>query len=360
VKPLRLYGADRSYYTGKVRPALRAKRVHFEEVLADREAYQDIRRRTGLLFIPVVITPEDETWQDTSEILDALEARFPAPALFPATPVQRIVAYLLELYADEFLILPAMHHRWTAAESEADARRAFAALSGDRETADRFADRMSGSLESLGVVEATIPAIEAHLDELLGHMEAIFADQDFLLGSQPSLADCALMGPFYAHLYLDLAPGQVLRERWLRVSRWIERMNHPRPEAFAGFLGDDALHPRLNAILELVGADAVPLLLDAVGAFEGWVDAQAGDAAPPPRIVGFHDTGLRGIPVSRYTGPYTAWMVQRPLDAYAALSADERGAVDRALAGTGCERLLAHAPRYRLGKRDFQLVFEGD
>jgi glutathione S-transferase len=164
MKPFRLYGAERSYFTGKVRPALRAKRLHFEEILADREAYEDIRRRTGLLFIPVVVTPEDETWQDTSEILDALEARFPSPALIPATPVQRVVAYLLELYADEFLILPAMHYRWTAPESEADARRAFAALSANRENADRFADRMSGSLPSLVVVEATIPAIEAHLD----------------------------------------------------------------------------------------------------------------------------------------------------------------------------------------------------
>jgi hypothetical protein len=111
-------------------------------------------------------------------------------------------------------------------------------------------------------------------------MEAIFADWDFLLGSQPSLADCALMGPFYAHLYLDLAPGQILHERAPRVSHWIELMNHPRPEAFAGFLPDDALHPSLVAILELVGTDAA--------------------------------------------------------------------------------RLLAHAPRHRLAKRDFQLGFEGD
>jgi hypothetical protein len=144
------------------------------------------------------------------------------------------------------------------------------------------------------------------------------------------------------------------------VSHWIELMNHPRPEAVAGFLPDDALHPSLLAILELVGSDAARLLLDAVRAFEGWADARPVDAALPPRIVGFHDTELRGVPISRYTGPYTAWMLQRPLDAYGALSADERRDVDRALAGTGCERLLAHAPRHRLAKRDYQLVFEHD
>ena len=48
--------------------------------------------RTGLAFIPIVVTPEDETWQDTSEILDELEARIPSRALYPTTPVQRVVA----------------------------------------------------------------------------------------------------------------------------------------------------------------------------------------------------------------------------------------------------------------------------
>jgi hypothetical protein len=33
IEPFRLYGAERSYFTGKVRPALRAKRLYFEEVL---------------------------------------------------------------------------------------------------------------------------------------------------------------------------------------------------------------------------------------------------------------------------------------------------------------------------------------
>ena len=56
--------------------------------------------------------------------------------------------------------------------------------------------------------------------------------------------------------------------------------------------------------------------------------------------------------------PYTLWMVQRPLDAYAALGAAERAQVDRALAGTGWEALLACRPRHRMGKRGNQLALE--
>jgi len=353
-----LYGAERSYFTGKVRPAFRAKRVPVEEILPTKAVYDDIRRRTDLLFIPVVVTPEDDTWQDTSEILDRLEARFPEPALYPTTPRQRIASYLLELYADEFMILPAMHYRWSTPESERDARDAFAAMSGDPVRANRFADRMHGSIQALGVCEATAPVIEAHFADLLELLETIFADQPFLLGGQPSLADCALMGPLYAHLYLDLRPGPLLRGTAPRVANWIERMNHPDTRAFSGFLPDDALHPSLRTLLGLVGRDAVPVLLDTVRAVEAWADEHGVPGEEPPRVLGFHETTLRGVPFPRYTSAYALWMVQRSLDAYAALGDGARRSVEEALATTGCLDLLTLAPRHRFGKHGFALVTE--
>jgi len=355
-----LYGAERSYFTGKVRPALRAKRVYFEELLANRDVYRDIQRRTGLGFIPVVVTPEDETWQDTSEILDQLEASVPTPALVPRTPVQRVVAYLLELYGDEFMILPAMHYRWTAPESDRDARGSFAVVTGNLEASNAFADRMSGALPFLGVNEATVPAIEAHLKELLEYLGAVFADQEFLLGDQMSLGDCGLMGPFYGHLYLDRTPGDLVRWTAPRVAHWIERMNHPNPRAFTGFLAGDALHDGVRSVLELIGRDAVPFLLDIVRAFETWADANATShgAEELPRAIGMHATQLRGVEFQRGTSSYTLWMLQRVLDAYRDLDEAERKQVDAVLAGTGCEALLAYEPRHRLGKRDFKLVFE--
>lgn len=355
----RFYGAEISYFSAKVRPALRFKGVPFAEIIPTPEAYRDvIRPRTGLSFIPVVITPDDETWQDTSEILDALEAREPEPALYPATPVQRVVSYLLELYADEFLILPAMHYRWSFPESEAKARADFAAQGGDRDASARFADRMKGSLPLLGVGPASIPGIEAHLRELLGLLSAHFSAHPFLLGGRPSLADCALMGPLYAHLYCDAVPGRLLRETALPVCMWIERMNRPDPDAPGAWLPDDALAPTLRPLLSLVGRDAAPLLLDGVRAVEAWAKAASPLPEEPPRGVGLHETRLRGAAFQRFTSPYTLWMLQRPQDAHRVLGARERAAVDAALAGTGLETLLAHVSPLRLGKRRFRLVFE--
>jgi glutathione S-transferase len=354
-RPFRFIGAERSYFAGKARPAFRAKRLYFEEILPTKRAMREIKQRTGLSFLPTVVTPEDETWQDTSDIIDALERRFPEPALLPATPVQRIVSYLVELYADEFLLIPAMHYRWSTPEGARDARDAFAASSGDVESAYRFASKMAGTLTGLGVVPETIPAIEAHVRELMDSLDAVLRDQSFLLGEQMSMGDCALMGPFYGHLFLDVVPGPILRERAPRIAFWVERMNHPDPSSFTGFRPNDALHPALREVLELIGRDAGPILLDTVADFERWADAQPAEGFDPPRAISFHRTRLRGVDVSRYTSSYTLWMLQRPLDAYHALGERERAAVDEALAGTGCEAILAYRPRHRVDKQSYKL-----
>jgi glutathione S-transferase len=354
----RFYGSEVSYFTGKVRPALRVKRVPHAEVLATPRVYREvIRARTGLAFIPIVVTPEDETWQDTSDILDALEARYPEPALYPRTPVQKIVALLWELFADEFLITSAMHYRWSFPESVAKARADFASTNGDPVGAGKFADRMSGVLPGLGVVPETIPAIEAYTADLLDDLERHFAEQPFLLGGHPSLADCALMGPFYAHLYLDAVPGKLLRQRAPRTCHWIERMNHPDPDDMGPWLAGDALAPTMRALLARLARDGAPYVLDTVRAFESWADARPAGTTEPPRAVGFHQTSLRDVSVGRYTSPYTLWMLQRVLDPYRSLGDAERAAVDRALASTGCDAFLSYVPRHRLEKRDFKLAF---
>jgi len=355
----RFYATEISYFSAKVRPALRYKGVPFVEILPTPEAFREvILPRTGLGFIPVIVTPDDETWQDTSEILDALETRLPDPPLYPKGPVQRIASALLELYADEMLVLPAMHYRWSFPESVAKARSDFAASSGNAETARLFADRMSGSIRALGVVPESVAAIEAHTRELLARLETHFEAQPYLLGGRPSLGDCSLMGPLYAHLYLDAVPGRLLRETAPRTCHWIERMNHPEPNAPGEWLTADALAPTLHDLLTLVGSDAVPLLLDTVHDFERWADAHGKTGEAPPRAVGFHATRLRGAAFQRYTSPYALWMVQRVLDPYGRLSVAERLAVDRALAGTGCEAFLACEPRHRVGKKGFSLVLE--
>ena len=70
-----LLGSQISYFTGKARAYLRWKGVPFREELATRDVYKSIiLPRVGWAVVPVLITPDGETVQDTSDIIDHVEA----------------------------------------------------------------------------------------------------------------------------------------------------------------------------------------------------------------------------------------------------------------------------------------------
>lgn len=355
----RFYAAEISYFSGKPRPALRYKQVPFDEILPTPQAYREIiRPRTGLSQIPVLVTPEDDVLQDSSVILDELERRFPEPPLYPTSPCQRLLGYLLEMYVDEFLMIPAVHYRWSYEESTAKALADFAAASGDAGSAGEFAGNVQGFTRMVGVSPETTPAIESHTRDLLAAFEAHLAVAPYVLGGRPSLGDCALMGPLYAHFYLDAVPGRLLRETAPRVCHWIERMNHPDPRSFSEWSPGDAIPATIRPLLELAGRDAVPFVLDVARAFERWAAETTAREGFLPRVVGVHSTSLRGISFERITTPYTQWMVQRVTDVYHGLDAAERRAVDATFAGTGFEPLLAFVPRWRVRRSPCRLVLE--
>jgi hypothetical protein len=179
-----------------------------------------------------------------------------------------------------------------------------------------------------------------------------------VLGSRPSLADCALMGPFYAHFYLDAVPGRLVRERGRRLCHWIERMNHPDSRHRGAWIPGDAIPPTFRPVVELAGRDAVPFVLDVARACEAWADRHGPTDEFLPRVVGTVRTALGGVAVERITTPYTLWMVQRVADAYRQLATPERAAVDRAFAGTGYEAVFAYEPRWRVRRNPCRLVLE--
>jgi hypothetical protein len=149
-----------------------------------------------------------------------------------------------------------------------------------------------------------------------------------------------------------------MREIAPRVCHWIERMNHPDPQAMGAWVPDDAVPPTMRPILELAGRDAVPFVVDTGRAFERWADETSVAEGFLPRIVGMHRTRLRGVDFERVTTPYTMWMVQRVTDVYRGLSTTERAAVDAMVAGTGFEALLGYVPRRRVRRNPCNLVLE--
>jgi glutathione S-transferase len=352
-EPWIFMGVDRSHFSAKLRPALRYKQIHHVEYPPDP---QRIAERTGVGFVPVLFSPEDEVFQDTTDIIDVLENRFPAPPLIPGG-TDGVLCRLFELYADEFFPTVSMRTRWAYQENEAELRRAFAAFTGNVERGNSVADLMSSYLPMLGVTAETIPAIDAHTDAMLAALDRHFAEHPFLLGERLSLADCALMGPLYAHLYLDRVTRKKLYDESIQVCMWIERCNRPVPAQMGECFGGEC-PGTLENVLGLIGQDAAPLLGALESGFCDWAAAHAAAGEEPPRIVGEYVSALRNVPFTAGVRPYVAWKMQRLRTAQAEGGADAQARTERVMAAAGCGSLLS-APdnTAKLEKASFKLVF---
>jgi len=107
----RLYSWEHSYFSGKARAYLRYKdrcgalSDGFEDVLASVDLVQGLLLpKSGSGAVPQLEAP-DGTWvQDSSEIIDFVEARHPLALVVPdpvAAPRQALVAHLVELTGEQ-------------------------------------------------------------------------------------------------------------------------------------------------------------------------------------------------------------------------------------------------------------------
>lgn len=317
----RMYGAEFSLYSGKLRSYLRKKGLDFEEIHPSILTYKRfIVPRTGAGYIPVLRTPEDEVLQDTTEIIDFLEARHSEHSVYPRTPVQRLVALLLEVYGDEWLIIPAMHYRWNfPEENQPFIHDEFGGLLFPwfpnvvrRILGRRIGKRFAGFVPALGITEDTRSAVEASWLALLADLDRHFAEHPFLLGDRPCIGDFGLIGPMYAHLYRDPLPGRLMRERAPNVCAWVERMMLAEPAA-GDFHADDEIPETLMPVLRRMAAEQVPVLMDTARRLAEWY-ADNPDAGRIPRSLGRHRFRIDGAEGERAVLPFSLWMLQRPMD----------------------------------------------
>lgn len=356
-----LYGADHSLYTGKARAYMRYKNLNWREVTASREIYKSvILPKIGAPIVPVLETSDGRYVQDTTDIIDFLEAAHPEVSVYPDTPVQKLVALMLELYGDEWLVMPAMHYRW----SVLDQQREFifsefgktsapgASLEEQLEIGERTSRMFSGSVPMLGVTAATIPAIEAVYLEMLGQLDTHFSQYDFLLGSRPSIGDFGLVGPLYAHLGRDPVPKALMQERAPNVFAWVARMNNPAPLS-GEFLADDEIPGTLLPVLQTMCRDQLPEVLDVIRHNAAWLEEHPGDNIP--RVLGMHPFNTGPASGERYIHSYAQWMFQRPYSHYHALSSAERAAADLLLTSAGGYEALNVEIKHWLARKPGQL-----
>jgi glutathione S-transferase len=233
--PFRLFGADLSPYAAKARAYLQFKGLDYVWTPRSLSNQEDFARFAKLPLAPVLVDSEDHALQDSTPMLEALEAQFPEPSMLPDDAGLRFLSALFEDYADEWLNKAMFHYRWSFdADRDSAAERTRDMLYADDEApegaAETIASRMSSRLHHVGSSPENAPAIEASLARLITALEAHFAGGAlYLLGGRPSFGDFGLFGQL-RQLLSDPTPGAMLREQAPATVRWIERMEAPKVE----------------------------------------------------------------------------------------------------------------------------------
>ena len=162
----RVVGAEESPYSVKVRSYFRYKGIPHEWL--SRAAAGDLyQRHARLPLVPLVVTPDDRGIQDSTPILEALEADFPEPGIHPSEPLAAFVSALLEEFGDEWGNKWMFHFRWARAADQIACARRLAASGGsdlsveDLEQAARtVVERMVNRVWFVGSNAVTGPQIE--------------------------------------------------------------------------------------------------------------------------------------------------------------------------------------------------------
>ena len=337
-KPI-LYGGKLSYFTGKARSFLNFKKIDFEERLATPEIYKTIiMPRVGYPMIPVMVFPDDTLIQDTTELIDFFETNIHTPSATPNGPKQRLVSSLLELYGDEWLVIPAMHYRWAHNRDFALAEFGKLALAeGTPEEQYKAGEKAAGMFEGavplLGASPAMADAIERSYVSLLHEMDAHFSTHNFILGGKPCAGDFGLIGPLYAHLYRDPASGALMKKEAPNVARWVERMIAEPFIAGDDYVEDDIIPPTLMPVLKRMMSEQGPCLLDLFEKLS--VFKEQNPDKPIPRVIGMHPFTVSGETGQRIMLPYSQWMAQRAFEPLNALNETDQTATNALLTEIG-------------------------
>ncbi|MFQ5478273.1 MAG: glutathione S-transferase family protein [Candidatus Binatia bacterium] len=325
----RLFGAELSPYSVKVRSYLRYKGIPHEWVLRGPANNDEFERHARLPLIPLLITPDDEGWQDSTPIIEKLEARYPRPPIHPQEPVLAFVSALIEEYADEWGNKAMFHYRWTYEADQRSAAKRIATLTApdaDEEATEQVAAmivaRMVQRLDFVGSNEHTREQIEGSYLRQLSILQTHLERRPFLLGTRPAFADFGL----YAQLYQTLSdptPGEIMKSEAPRVVEWIERMLDPEGEG--GFEDWGDLEPTL-----------APLLTEEIaGLFLPWSEANARALEAGEKEFSVELEGKRFVQqTQKYHARSLAVLKKRYADH------GDRGALDGVLEATGCLRYL--------------------
>ncbi|MBW2396387.1 MAG: glutathione S-transferase family protein [Deltaproteobacteria bacterium] len=250
----RIWGAEISPYSVKVRSYFRYKAIPHEWIVRGPAEMEEFKKYAKLPLIPAVATPDDEGLQDSTPILEKIEARNPEPSIHPSDPVSNFVSALLEEFGDEWGNKWMFHFRWAReADQNATAARLAAVMAPgvEGEQLQGIIDGVKGRMVSrvwfVGSNEKTAPQIEQSFKDALALLEAHLEGRSYLFGGRPAFGDFGLWGQIY-NAWTDPTCKEIIEAGHPNVLAWIQRMLDPKSEG--EFEPWSALEPTLMLLLE--------------------------------------------------------------------------------------------------------------
>jgi glutathione S-transferase len=265
----RIYGAELSPFSVKVRSYFRYKKIPHEWIVRSADKMEEFSKYAKLPLIPAVATPEGDGLQDSTPIIEKMETRFPDPSIHPDDPTLAFLSALLEEFGDEWGNKWMFHYRWArpADQDSAAGRLARTMMPGQEdaqydEMAAQIKSRMVDRVWFVGSNADTAPQIEATFAEFLMQLDTHLTSRPYLFGARPSFADFGVWGQVY-NAWTDPTCKEIIEGSTTNVVPWLQRMLEPTSE------GDFESWSSLESTL-------MPIITDHVGGlFLPWSDANA-------------------------------------------------------------------------------------
>jgi glutathione S-transferase len=224
-----LVGSEMSLFTRKLEAQLRCQQIPWRYLFKTEQRKAELEAKAGTHFIPLLMTPDKWLIHDTIAIGPMLSDRFHERGVIPATPLQRACCFILEDAFNHWLGRVCVHSRWCYPDNVAWVGPRFGAnMVLDRSIDEPFSDAELEQLAPIGpmmyegfgknvcAVNGVGPdqaaAVQGDFNNMLDALAAHFADNRFLLGDRPCLADFALAGASKAHFVCDPEPASWLGE----------------------------------------------------------------------------------------------------------------------------------------------------
>jgi len=259
-----LYGSEMSPYSHKVRSYMRYKRIPHRWIPSGPGSNDpEYKKHARVAIVPTLVSPEGEGQQDSTPIIETLDAKFPEPSIHPTGEPLNFLSYLIEEFGDEWGNKLMFSQRWYRDVDMAGSASRAAILTlktTDQaqlaERAGMVRQRMAGRGHFVGSSDATAPLIERYYLELIDILQPHLAMRPYLFGARPAFADFALAAQLF-HASSDPTGGAGIRARGADVLGWCFRMI-VEPRNDGPFEKWSTLAPTMTPLLEYIGRYFLP------------------------------------------------------------------------------------------------------